>query len=183
MLLLTSIENWDGLVQEIFNEVIPAGEAEWREGRSVGSHKIFDIGDILRFTLLIKMHAMSTCMWNGWELGSRWKNQKKSTHSRYFDQASISRDAEQDLSSVRGTKIVKGSKFEGYRSSRQSRSWKDVPNVKVSERYTSNTKVQCFWETPSQTSEERTMRTRERGKKTMRQRKKKSTNLWDIYNN
>ena len=50
MLLLTSIENWDGLVQEIFNKVIPAGEAEWKEGKSVGSHKIFDIGDI-RITL------------------------------------------------------------------------------------------------------------------------------------
>ena len=58
------------------------------------------------------------------------------------------------MSSVRGMKIVKGSKLEGYRLSRQSRSWKDVPNIKVGKPYTSNTKVQRFWETPSQTSED-----------------------------
>ena len=52
------------------------------EGRnSVGNHKSFDIADIrikpwrgLRFISLVKTCAMGTCRWNGWELGSRWKN-------------------------------------------------------------------------------------------------------------
>ena len=37
--------------------------------------------NFFRTILLAKLHVMNTCMWNRWELGSRWKR-KKPTHPR-----------------------------------------------------------------------------------------------------
>jgi hypothetical protein len=52
----------DGLVRETANEVIPAGEAEWREGIVWVATKVLTSTTLgrLRFTSLVKMCAMST---------------------------------------------------------------------------------------------------------------------------